>query len=298
MVEFPPVYRPKPYSKPTAHLKSHLQVLLDDGAEIATFVYTPGTPADEKPYKDLTSTAAYLTSISDDTFAAPIVFLHGNGEEHGIFGTIIDEVCNRGYTAIGIDSRDQGQSTRGTASFTYEQMTKDTYTVLKQLGISSAHIVGFSDGAILSLLLARDYPDIVSSLVSIGANLEPDTLGDMTWLYESIEGNKRWAAEGWEGAVLEDGYPVPSPAEAARIAEHLELMVDNPHIDPATLKHISVPVVVMAGEYDEIYPEETRRIAEAIPTARLLFIPGCPHNVPKVSPGAVVRRIFANLSYF
>ena len=298
MVEFPPVYRPKPYSKPTAHLKSHLQVLLDDGAEIATFVYTPNTSTNEKPCKNLTSTKDYLASITDDTFSTPIVFLHGNGEEHGIFGSIIDEVCNHGYTAIGIDSRDQGQSTRGTAAFTYEQMAEDAYVVLKQLGITSAHIVGFSDGAILGLLLARDYPDIVASLVSIGANLEPDTLGDMTWLYESIQGNKRWAAEGWEGAVLEDGYPVPSPAEAARIAEHLELMVDNPHIDPATLKHISVPVVVMAGEYDEIYPEETRRIAEAIPTARLLFIPGCPHNVPKVSPGTVVRRIFANLSYF
>ena len=297
MVEFPPVYRPKPCSKPTAHLKSHLQVLLDDGAEIATFVYAPGTSSGEKPCEDLASTAAYLASVANGTNAAPIVFLHGNGEEHGIFGTIIDEVCSRGYIAIGIDSRDQGLSTRGTAAFTYEQMTEDAYAVLRQLGVSSAHIVGFSDGAILGLLLARDYPDVVVSLVSIGANLEPDTLGDMTWLYESIEGNKCWAAQGWEGAVLEDGYPVPSPAEAARIAEHLELMVDNPHIDPASLEHIAVPVVVMAGEYDEIYPEETRRIAEAIPTARLLFIPGCPHNVPKVSPGAVIRRLFANFAY-
>ncbi len=298
MVEFPPVYRPKPYSKPTAHLKSHLQVLLDDGAEIATFVYTPSSSTAEKPCEDLASTAAYLSSIPEETFATPIVFLHGNGEEHGIFGTIIDEMCNRGYTAIGIDSRDQGLSTRGTAAFTYEQMAEDAYVVLKRLGVTSAHIVGFSDGAILGLLLARDYSDIVASLVSIGANLKPDTLGDMTWLYESIEGNKRWAAQGWEGAVLEDGYPVPSPTEAARIAEHLELMVDNPHINPATLGQISIPVVVMAGEYDEIFPEETRRIAEAIPTARLLFIPGCPHNVPKVSPGAVVRRILANLAYF
>ncbi|MBF0975213.1 MAG: alpha/beta hydrolase, partial [Atopobium sp.] len=116
MVEFPPVYRPKPYSKPTAHLKSHLRVLLDDGAEIATFVYTPNTSDGEKPCEDLASTAAYLASIPNDTFATPIVFLHGNGEEHGIFGTIIDEVCSRGYIAIGIDSRDQGLSTRGTAA--------------------------------------------------------------------------------------------------------------------------------------------------------------------------------------
>ena len=74
MVEFPPVYRPKPYSKPTAHLKSHLQVLLDDGAEIATFVYTPTAPAGEKPCEDLASTAAYLASVPDDSFATPIVF--------------------------------------------------------------------------------------------------------------------------------------------------------------------------------------------------------------------------------
>ena len=180
MVEFPPVYRPKPYNKPTAHLKSHLQVLLDDGAEIATFVYTPHTSDGEKPCEDLVSTAAYLASVTNGTNAAPIVFLHGNGEEHGIFGTIIDKVCDRGYTAIGIDSRDQGLSTRGTAAFTYEQMAEDAYVVLKQLGVSSAHIVGFSDGAILGLLLARDYPDVVTSLVSIGANLKPDTLGDMT----------------------------------------------------------------------------------------------------------------------
>ncbi len=51
-------------------------------------------------------------------------------------------------------------------------MAEDAYVVLKQLGVSSAHIVGFSDGAILGLLLARDYPDAVASLVSIGANLE------------------------------------------------------------------------------------------------------------------------------
>ncbi len=72
MVEFPPVYRPKPYSKPTAHLKSHLQVLLDDGAEIATFVYTPHASAGEKTCEDLASTAAYLASVTNSTNAAPI----------------------------------------------------------------------------------------------------------------------------------------------------------------------------------------------------------------------------------
>ena len=296
MVEFPPVYKPKPYNKPTAHLKQKFQVPLDDGAEIATFIYISNNSPSKNPRQLIEKYHLSYSTIASCPKELPIIFLHGNGEEHGIFGTIIDAVCQLGFTAIGIDSRDQGLSTRGTASFTYEQMAHDVYDVLKHLGISQAHIVGFSDGAIEGILLARDYPEVVASLLAIGANLKPDALGDISWLLDSIEKNKRWAAHGWEGATLEDGHPVPSPTEAAKIVEHLELMVDNPHINPASVSTISAPTTVMAGEYDEIFPEETRRIAEAIPDASLVFIPGAPHNVPKIAPNAVIRRLLTNIS--
>ncbi len=86
-------------------------------------------------------------------------------------------------------------------------------------------------------------------------------LGDMTWLYESIQGNKRWAAD--KGArsrrrlllFFSPGWRRPTLV----LAEHLELlMVDNPHIDPGRPLNTSCSCCcIMAGEYGEIYPEET-----------------------------------------
>ena len=120
--------------------------------------------------------------------------LHGNGEEHGIFGRVIDATVDRGYDVVAMDSRDQGESTRGSGAFTYERMTADAAAVLDDLGIASAHVLGFSDGGIEGLLLARDYANKVASLTAIGANLirkAPETfLGFLnTWQLRGIGHN-------------------------------------------------------------------------------------------------------------
>lgn len=96
---------------------------MPDGASIASFIYSGSE-------KDLFS-------------HTPILMLHGNGEEHGIFGRVIDATVDRGYDVVAMDSRDQGESTRGSGAFTYERMTADAAAVLDDLGIASAHVLGF-----------------------------------------------------------------------------------------------------------------------------------------------------------
>ncbi len=277
-VPFPPVYRPRPYVRPTAQLAQRRVVATSDGAAIETYVYAPSC---EKSHAADAST--------------PILMLHGNGEEHGIFGAIIDAVVTLGYTVIAPDSRDQGNSTRGTKAFTYETMTEDAAAVLCELGVTSAHVLGFSDGGIEGLLLARDYAHSVASLTAVGANLIPEGAGDISWIPEYVAAQRLWAEKGYEGAVLEDGYPVPSPNEAAKIAEHIELMYREPHIPTESLRTITCPTTIMAGEYDDILASETLRIAQAIPNAHLLFVPGAPHNLPKVNPNSVVRALLATI---
>lgn len=124
----------------------------------------------------------------------PVLFLHGNGEEHGIFGPQIDAVVALGGAAIGIDSRAQGKSTRGTARLTYDLMAEDALAVLDSLRVDRAHVVGFSDGAIEALLLARDHSDRVASVVSIGANLTPEGVDNTDFpMQEIAEQNEAWA---------------------------------------------------------------------------------------------------------
>lgn len=284
--EFPPVHVPRPYALPATALAARVEVPTEDGAAIVAWTYAPEGVVD-----------APGTPFGIDLSAPPVLMLHGNGEEHGIFGPVIDAVCASGRAVVALDSRAQGQSTRGTASLSYELMAADAIEACARLGVPEVHVLGFSDGGILGLLLARDWGAHVLSVTALGANLTPAGLPkeDTDWMAYAAAENRRWAAEGEEGATLEDGTPVPSPAEAARIAELLQLMVEQPQIDAASLASISCPVTVMVGEFDEILPEETDRIVAAIAGARKVVEPGIDHNLPKMAPAAVARELLATV---
>lgn len=286
-VEFPPVHVPRPYALPATALAARVEVPTEDGAAIVAWTYAPEGVVD-----------APGTPFGIDLSAPPVLMLHGNGEEHGIFGPVIDAVCASGRAVIALDSRAQGQSTRGAARpLTYELMAADAIEACARLGVPEVHVLGFSDGGILGLLLARDWGAHVLSVTALGANLTPAGLPkeDTDWMAYAAAENRRWAAEGEEGATLEDGTPVPSPAEAARIAELLQLMVEQPQIDAASLASISCPVTVMVGEFDEILPEETDRIVAAIAGARKVVEPGVDHNLPKMAPAAVAHELLATI---
>ena len=224
-----------------------------------------------------------------------MLFLHGNGEEHGIFGVQINGLVGDGRCAIGVDSRAQGASTRGRAPLTYELMAADALDVLDALDVQRAHVVGFSDGAIEALLLARDHPGRVASVLSMGANLTPEgVLAEDDWDMEgTAEQCEAWAAwlEGKPEGV-DPSIVMPSASEARATAELMRLMLDEPHILAESLGEIRCPVTVMTGEFDCISPAETQRIVNAIPGARKVVVPGADHVLPKCAPDDVNRELF------
>ena len=283
----PPVHVPSPYERPKSNLVARVDVPCADGASIAAFVYAQHGTRDEpgRPF-----------GISGEV--PPVLMLHGNGEEHGIFGPVIDAVVETGRPVVAIDSRAQGESTRGQDPLTYELMAADAVEVMSRLGVWDWHVLGFSDGGILGLILARDWADHVLSLTASGANLTPAGLpeDDQRFMAEAAAANAAWAAEGWEGERDENGNEVPSPAEAARIAELLQLMVDEPQIDAESLGSIRCPVTIMAGEYDVILPEETERIAAAIPGAGAYIVPGAGHTLPKETPEVMAQVLLETIA--
>ena len=291
MPERPQLHFPSPYLLPTAHLAAARLVPMADGAQIAAFAYVPDAFA-RAADADLADAAAQMPD--------PVLMLHGNGEEHGIFGQVIDAVCASGRPVVAVDSRAQGKSTRGTAELTYELMADDALAALAALGFGKAHLLGFSDGAIEALIIARDHPELALSLLSIGANLSPDGVDDSFQMEQAAQSLLAWA-DFWEKGDgsrrdVDPGLVRPTPQEARTTAELLHMMVVYPQIDPASLSQIACPTTVMAGEFDEIKREETDLIHVSIPGSRLVIVPGAGHVLPKEAPEDVAREALATIA--
>jgi pimeloyl-ACP methyl ester carboxylesterase len=283
MAELPELHVPRPYAQPSAHLAERLQVHTPDGACIVAFCYAP------KDTAEVCVNAAIPAAF-------PVLMLHGNGEEHGIFGILIDVLVACGRTVIAVDSRAQGASTRGSAPLSYERMAHDALRVLDAAAVTKAHVLGVSDGAIEGLLLARDHADRIASLTALGANLSPDGLPGNDDIKQAAQAFAAWGREGDETTHYSDGTPAPTRAQARRTAELLYLMVKEPHINPASLVAISCPTCIMAGEFDDIPLRETRRIARAISGAREVIVKGADHTLPKVAPEAVLRELLISIA--
>lgn len=291
MPERPQLHFPSPYLLPTAHLAAARRVPVADGAQIAAFAYVPDAFA-RAADADLADAAAQMPD--------PVLMLHGNGEEHGIFGQVIDAVCASGRPVVAVDSRAQGKSTRGTEELTYELMADDALAALAALGFGKAHLLGFSDGAIEALIIARDHPELALSLLSIGANLSPDGVDDSFQMEQAAQSLLAWA-DFWEKGDgsrrdVDPGLVRPTPQEARTTAELLHMMVVYPQIDPASLSQITCPTTVMAGEFDEIKREETDLIHVSIPGSRLVIVPGAGHVLPKEAPEDVAREALATIA--
>lgn len=278
----PAIPQPYGYAGPAqaaSPLLAARRVRTADGAQIATFVYGP-------------QDADLARALSD-----PVLMLHGNGGSHGSFACVTDLVVAAGKGVVSIDTRAQGQSSRGCEPLTYELFAHDALCVLDELGIDAAHVLGYSDGGIEALLMARDCPDRVRSIVTCGANLTPDGVVDEWDTPASAAANRAWGdwvgADGPSGDI--DLSLLPSAEDAMRAAELLQLMVDEPNIPAASLSAIRCPACIMVGERDCIKEEETKAIVDAIPNSRLVVVDGAGHSLPRQAPEAVALQVLTNV---
>lgn len=188
----------------------------------------------------------------------PLIFLHGNGGS--IFSSRAKiEYFKQYFKVIAIDSRAHGKSVDTTTKMlTYTQMADDIKVLLDSLNIDSAYISGQSDGGILGLLIAINYPGKVSKLATFGANLFPGKKA----IVDEIED------------MVEDTLKLTKDFNRRRLYSLLEY---QPNITEQELKTIKCPVLIMSGDRDVIRLEHSIKIFYNIENSNFFVMPGATH---------------------
>lgn len=194
----------------------------------------------------------------------PLILLHGNGGEISDFSNYIPKLSEN-YRVIAIDSRTQGKSGDQDKELTYDLMASDINELMNKLEIDSAYIWGHSDGAILSLLLAKDYPKKVKKVIAFASNLTADTAGLDTNFFKWMK------------------YRVERTSDKKEI-KLLTLMLKYPQIPFEELNKIKADVLIMSGDRDAIPLEHTLKIFKSIPNSNLCIIPGATHFAASEKP--------------
>ncbi|HWU05762.1 MAG TPA: alpha/beta hydrolase [Streptomyces sp.] len=224
----------------------------------------------------------------------PLVLLHGGFCTNDTWGTLragMAAVCHLFLP----ERRAHGHTPDVAGPLSYQDMADDTVAFLETVVGEPAHLVGWSDGGVVALLVAIARPDLVREAVVIGANFRPSSecfvkpamLDAMTPDSADLAFfREMYAAVAPEGA----GH---WPVVAAKVTD---MWRTQPTLTTGDLARIEAPTLVMAGDDDMMTLEHTTALYRAIPGSQLAVVPGASHLVPLEKPALVDRLIMDHLA--
>ncbi len=212
----------------------------------------------------------------------PIVLLEGIGGDIPGWRRNVPTLAGR-HPVIALDSRGNGRSEAPDGAWTMDTFVEDTVALLDDVGAERAHLYGQSFGGMVALEVVLDHPGRVASaiLAATHAGLDratkpgPDARvpKDRPWLALYAEG----FAEEHPDHVADDlraGRDLPRHPQARR-RQHDAVRAWTAW---DRLGEVRRPILVLHGGGDRVIPAENgRRLARAIPGARLVLLEGAGH---------------------
>jgi DNA-binding SARP family transcriptional activator/pimeloyl-ACP methyl ester carboxylesterase len=193
---------------------------------------------------------------------------------------------------VRFDKRGTGLSDRPSHIPTEAERMEDALAVLDAVGLEQAHVMGWSEGGPLAVLLAVEHPERVQSLVLYGTQACFRHGPDYPWgaTDEERESGSAQVEEMW-GELAFSRLFAPSGGDrfarswaaysraAASPSAAAELSRANLMIDiRGLLSRVRVPTLVLSRSGDEIGPPEAAQyMTERIPGARFVELEGDDH---------------------
>jgi len=148
-------------------------------AAVAHAGMEPLSPMDAKysyPVKSLTVNGNKVAYI-DEGKGQPIVFIHGVSTTLTSFDVLFPAMIKNGYRVIGVDLLGYGKSDKPDITYSVPFHAETIISLVKQLGLKDAVLVGHSMGGAISLYAMLKEPTLFRSMVL----LTPGGLTEYSW---------------------------------------------------------------------------------------------------------------------
>lgn len=212
--------------------------------------------------------------------------VHGEGEPllllHGGFGNApsmapMTSILSKRYRVYLPERRGHGH-TPDIGDITYELMSEDTVGFMRALGIEKAHIVGYSDGAIICFYLGMRHPEIVDHLVPISGNFHWSGLSERSRTIFEKSTPEAFAQVLGDLVAHYNEVSPDGPDHFPVVFNKLQrLFLTEPNLTAEDLAAIKAPTMVLAADRDLMPIEHTVELHRAIEGSELCLIPGANH---------------------
>jgi pimeloyl-ACP methyl ester carboxylesterase len=239
----------------------------------------------------------------------PLLWITGFTISSEVFRPILPLYEPR-FDCVLFDNRGAGRSRSRPGLTSMPQLAADAAGVLDRLGIESAHVYGLSMGGMIAQELALRFPERVRGLILGGTSpggplAARPTTGELAALRASMSAGVREAGMPWlAGALFSERFRREHPERVREllapfrryppplhgVASHWWASVY--HDTVSRLGRIQAPTLVLHGEQDGMAPvANARLLAERIPGAELVLVPGAGHAYPLEAPEASLRAL-------
>lgn len=218
-----------------------------------------------------------------------VVLLHGafGGARSWYYQT--PALAKAGYRVHAPERRGHAHTPDVAGPLTYSVMANDTIAYLESEVACPARLIGWSDGAVVALLVALRRPELVDRLVLIGQYF--NSTGRITGgLVDQLLGPAPSGLGADIMRFLRTEYDEVSPDGSGHFpvvyTKTLEMIRTEPEIDLRTLGDVTAPTLVLQGDRDEVSLQHSADVVAALPAARLAVLPGS-HALPAENPDPV-----------
>ena len=266
---------------------------------ISESVVSPEVETTEDPSGHTVELNGAALYYEDRGRGAPLVLVHGGLASSAEWEPVARELAD-GFRVITPDSRGHGRSTNPSGELSYGGIAEDLAALVAALGLHRPVVGGWSDGGQVALELAARHPDTAGALI-VGAAYPDFSAGGLRDAHRALLGaddtgipdfDQLDAQLGEFAEEVKSSHPGGPEQWRALVHQTARMWLTYAGLAPDDLRAIRAPVLVLAGDRDELVPFDlTVSLYRTLPDAELAVCPRADH----AGPTPERARVFASL---